>query len=280
MANAATCQRCSEREEDVMHCLRDCPDSRYVWANLQLLESPGFLSYQTPNTWLKHMATGPTSLKFTAAIWWIWRWRNNIVLGDKTWKASDRLRQINLMVKDMALLSTTDSCAVNNRIKIKWKAPPLGKFKLNVDGSCDQSGVIGSGGLIRDAAGNWVAGFSSNDGCGDALIAELFGIYNGLVLLINNSVLHVECETDSTEIINLLMDRQSHSFHAYASLLAKITNLLDHLPGLVFKHVLREGNVCADFLARLGRNSTLGVTTWVTPPDGLLSLLNFDVVDF
>ena len=125
-----------------------------------------------------------------------------------------------------------------------------------------------------------MAGFTSNDGCGDALVAELFGIYNSLILLINNSVLHVECETDSNEIINLLMDRQSHSFHAYASLLAKITSLLDHLLCLVFKHVLRKGNVCANFLARLGRNSTLGVTTWVTPPDGLLSLLNFDAFDF
>ena len=76
------------------------------------------------------------------------------------------------------------------------------------------------------------------------------------------------------------MDRQSHSFHAYASLLAKITSLLDHLLCLVFKHVLRKGNVCANFLARLGRNSTLGVTTQVTPPDGLLSLLNFDAFDF
>jgi len=94
------------------------------------------------------------------------------------------------------------------------ESSPSGKFKLNVEGSCDQSSVIGSGGLIRDVAGNWMVGFSSNDSCGDALIAELFGIYNGLVLLINNSVLHVECETDSTEIINLLMDKQSHPFHA------------------------------------------------------------------
>jgi len=122
MANAATCQLYSvnyiQKEEDVMHCLRDRPDSRYVWTNLQLLEYPGFLSYQTPNTWLKHMATGPVSLKFTAAIWWIWRWRN-IVLGDKTWKARDMIRQVNLMVEDMALLSTIDSCAANNRSKIK-----------------------------------------------------------------------------------------------------------------------------------------------------------------
>ena len=87
-----------------------------------------------------------------------------------------------------------------------------------------------------------MAGFSSNDGCGDALIAELFGIYNGLVLLINNSVLHVECETDSTEIINLLMDRQSHSFHAYAYLLAQVQ--LIYLTSLIFNssstHLVHE----------------------------------------
>ena len=65
-----------------------------------------------------------------------------------------------------------------------------------------------------------MVGFSFNDGCGDALIVKLFGIYNGLVFLINNSVLHVECETISTEIINLLMERQYHSFYAYVSVLA------------------------------------------------------------
>jgi len=105
------------------------------------------------------------------------------------------IQQINFMFEDMALLSATLLGAANNRSKIKWKAPPLGKFKLNVDKSCDQTGVIGSGGLIRDAAGNWVVGFSSYDGCGDVLIAELFRIYNNLVLLINNLVLYVKCET-------------------------------------------------------------------------------------
>ena len=31
-----------------MHYLRDCPDSRNVWANFQLFEAPGFLRYHTP----------------------------------------------------------------------------------------------------------------------------------------------------------------------------------------------------------------------------------------
>ncbi|AES64330.1 hypothetical protein MTR_2g021090 [Medicago truncatula] len=139
-----------------------------------------------------HRIAYESLVSFVAAIRWIWRWRNNIVLGDKIWK-----------------LSTTDSCAPNNRSKVKWKAHPSGKFKLNVDGSCDQSGVIGSGGLIPDALKSQVCWIIS-----------------------------------------------------------------------VFKHVLCEGNVCADFLARLERNSTLGVTTWVTHPEELLLLLNFDAFDF
>jgi hypothetical protein len=166
------------------------------------------------------------------------------------------------MFEDMALLSTTLLGAANNRSKVKRKAPPLGIFKLNVDGSCHQTGAISSGGLIRDVVGNWVVGLSSYDGCGDAFIVELFEIYNSLVLLKYNLVLHVKCEIDSTEIINLLMNMQYHFFHGYVSLLAKITSLLVHIPGLVFKHVLCNGSVCVDFLPRSGRNSTLGITTW------------------
>nr|ABD33243.1 hypothetical protein MtrDRAFT_AC158464g27v2 [Medicago truncatula] len=67
----------------------------------------------TTSVHIKFKFTGWGSLKFVAAIWWIWRWRNNIVLGDKTWKASDVIRQINLVVEDMVLLSTT-----NNRSKV------------------------------------------------------------------------------------------------------------------------------------------------------------------
>ncbi|KEH21518.1 hypothetical protein MTR_7g006920 [Medicago truncatula] len=49
-------------------------------------------------------------------------------------------------------------------------------------GSCGAFGDIGSGGLLRDNKGSWIAGISSNEGQGYALFAELFGVYHGLML--------------------------------------------------------------------------------------------------
>jgi len=39
-----------------------------------------------------------------------------------------------------------------------------GCVKLNINVSCGASGDIGSGGLLRDNKGNWIAEFSSNEG--------------------------------------------------------------------------------------------------------------------
>ncbi|KAL6569273.1 dolichyl-P-Man:Man(7)GlcNAc(2)-PP-dolichol alpha-1,6-mannosyltransferase [Orobanche minor] len=117
---------------------------------------------------------------------------------------------------------------------------------------------MGAGGIIRDSKGQWVAGFSSNDGKGDVLFAELFGVYHGLALIVNNSISNMVCETDAEEVVQLLRSRDQHHYHAYASLLVKITTLIDVIPQIVFQHVLREGNKAADALAKLGRRSSLG----------------------
>jgi hypothetical protein len=58
-----------------------------------------------------------------------------------------------------------------------------------------------------------MAGFSSNEGHEDALFAELFGVYHGLMLVIN---------TDSLEVLNLLQHPDHFHMHVYASLLLKI----------------------------------------------------------
>jgi len=58
-----------------------------------------------------------------------------------------------------------------NRHMVEWTPPLDGCVKLNIDGSCGASGDIGSRGLLRDNKGNWIVGFSSNEGQGDALFA-------------------------------------------------------------------------------------------------------------
>ncbi|AES76864.1 hypothetical protein MTR_6g088150 [Medicago truncatula] len=62
-----------------------------------------------------------------------------------------------------ALRATPAEHGINCHM-VNWTPPSDGCVKLNIDGSCGASGDIGYGGLIRDNKGNWIVGFSSNDG--------------------------------------------------------------------------------------------------------------------
>jgi hypothetical protein len=154
--------------------------------------------------------------------------------------------------------STTRSCVIECgwKLQLSWR--------------------IGVGGLIRDDKGDWLAGFSSNDGQGDVLFAELFAIYHGITLLLQHGHSRAIIESDSLEALQLLTRRNELGFHEYSSLLLRITSLIDHAPDLVLHHIFREANLSADWLAKYGNSSATGVTTWSSPPSGLLDQLSRD----
>lgn len=66
-----------------------------------------------------------------------------------------------------------DSCSrVPRSILVHWEKQGSDCFKLNVDGSWDQSWArAGSGGVIPDWYGNWVVGFSAF--CGNFVVLLL-----------------------------------------------------------------------------------------------------------
>ncbi|GFY81999.1 hypothetical protein Acr_02g0002390 [Actinidia rufa] len=62
----------------------------------------------------------------------------------------------------------------NSWIRVGWKPPSTGMFKLNIDGaSKGNPGKAGAGGLIRNHEGRWVAGFCHNIGTTNSLEAEV-----------------------------------------------------------------------------------------------------------
>jgi hypothetical protein len=125
------------------------------------------------------------------------------------------------MCTDLTYVNIYSSEHHINRHMVNWTSPQDGCVKLNIDGSCGASGDIGSGGLLCDNKVNWIAGFSSNEWQGDALFAELFGVYHGLMLVINNSIQRVICETNSLEVLCLVQDPDHSHMHVYPYLLVK-----------------------------------------------------------
>ena len=138
------------------------------------------------------------------ALWWVWRWKNHRFLGDNQWTKFDVLRYIHTLHEDINHYLLGKRTSAKIRKKVRWEPPQPGLVKFNVDGSCNSRGGIGDDGLIRDNKGDWLARFSSNDGQGDVLFAELFIIYHSITFLLQHGHSRAIIESDSQKVIQLL----------------------------------------------------------------------------
>jgi hypothetical protein len=65
------------------------------------------------------------------------------------------------------------------------------------------------------------------------------------------------------------------NYHVYAVLIQDIKKLFSQ-SNTTICHTLREGNNCADFLAKFGASSDSDLTIHASPPEGLSDILRSD----
>ncbi|KAF7822273.1 ribonuclease H [Senna tora] len=159
---------------------------------------------------------------------------------------------------------------------VGWQTPSLGTMKCNVDGSVQgNSSRAACGGVVRDGVGNAILSFSRNLGCCTITWAELHGIMDGLELLWSRGVRTVEIETDSATATTLIYDNSNGS-HPCTQLINRIKLLLSRPWNVSIKHVYRECNKVADFMAKFGQELSHGLHVFEHVPEGCLDLLEQD----
>lgn len=159
---------------------------------------------------------------------------------------------------------------------VSWRKPPLDWVKTNVDGASRKNpGEASAGGLIRTDQGCWVEGFSANIGKASNVAAELWAILLGIKASWNLGCKKVIVETDSQVALSLIKEAPRGS--QYWNLLAEIREMIDWDWECKLEHSWREGNMCADFLAKLGRRLAPGVAVFKNPPQPLQELLGQDL---
>ncbi|XP_039686921.1 uncharacterized protein [Medicago truncatula] len=161
---------------------------------------------------------------------------------------------------------------------VRWNENNFNSFVLNVDGSCLGTPIrAGFGGIIRNYASLFLKGFSGYiTASSDILFAELTAIHRGILLAIDLGIEEMVCYSDSMISIQLLT-MHAITYHAYAVLLQDIKDLLSSR-NFTVHHCLREGNQCADFLAKLGATSNEEFSTYDTSPSDLLPLIKNDAL--
>ncbi|XP_045797645.1 uncharacterized protein LOC123891799 [Trifolium pratense] len=159
---------------------------------------------------------------------------------------------------------------------VAWPCPPNGYVCLNVDGSLLGSPQsAGFGGLIRNSFGSFLGGFYGVAAQASILYAEIMAMLHGLELCWEKGFKHVICLSDSLQTVTLVKNGTS-PHHKFANEVFSIRQLLDRDWNVVINHTLREGNACADMLAKMGANTISPLVKLVEPPSELSPHLSAD----
>eukprot|EP00253_Pinus_taeda_P027174 PITA_27174 len=156
--------------------------------------------------------------------------------------------------------STQVQSAIHQVSPSSWAPPPPNTFLLNFDGaSKGNSGSIGFGGAIRNSQGIPLTIFYGSIGWNTNNAAELEGLWRGLKIAQGQRLTPLIVEGDSQIIINMVSKIQQgkdvqkvSSSWRLATRLEILQKWLRSNKAISFKHIRREGNKLADFLANLG----------------------------
>ena len=112
-----------------------------------------------------------------------------------------------------------------------------------------------------------------NIGICSVTIAELWGLYQGLILAWQMGIILLVVEIDSLCVTQLLNKK---SLNATLSLVNDILGLLSRDWQVSVHHVYREANFGADFMASHALSLPLGLHYFTTPPLGVKTWLRND----
>jgi ribonuclease HI len=170
----------------------------------------------------------------------------------------------------------TEPSRTANPRHVSWSRPVEGTVCLNVDGSLLNSiHTAGFGGLIRDHTGAFLGGFYGKADQPNILYAEIMAILHGLELCWNKGFRNVTCLSDSLQAVTLIKQGVL-PYHSFANELQIITHLRNRTWNVTIKHTLREGNRCADHLAKVGAGSNAPLEILTEPPSDLVNLIGAD----
>ena len=108
-----------------------------------------------------------------------------------------------LIYKSGSMARKFKACREENLVG--WSPPPPRWFKLNTNEALKaSSGMASAGGIIKDENGIWIVGFAFHIGPGSSLLAELWGVFQGLTLYWKKGLNRIFVEVASQCVVDII----------------------------------------------------------------------------
>ncbi|CAL5344898.1 unnamed protein product [Camellia sinensis] len=131
--------------------------------------------------------------------------------------------------------------------------------------------------LKLNTDGAWICGFCGKlDNC-TSLEAKLWAVYKGLTIILQKGFHKVIIEIDATEVVKLLEEGLGE--HHLLRGLVEDAQIIFNGCQCTIKHIYREGNLCADAMAKLGAEQPENILVVNDPPAKIRELLVSDMVE-
>ena len=107
--------------------------------------------------------------------------------------------------------------------------------------------------------------------------AEIMALFHGINICLELGVQKVVCYSDSLHVLGLIRDG-NQDFHMFGNEIAIIRGMIRRNWEFQLHHTLREGNQCADWLAKLGARGADSLAVLSSPPTELNNFLLVDAM--
>ena len=280
------CDRCGAPLEDIIHVLRDCYCIKRVWLRIVPARHHSSFFQSSLQDWIianlqnKWNIPSPLSWEciFGVAVWRLWYWRNHFIVEGKLADSSTVYVDIMAKANEIHRLNNSYISQQPRRkeIYIGWLPPPWPWCKLNTDGFCRKDKRAGASGIIRDSVGHWITGFCMNIGESSVLMAELWGLYQGLRLTWEAGIKRLLVEVDNL-CVTQLVSKQVVVPNEFYALVVAIRELISRNWQVSITHIYREANSAADFMANMAHSYPHGLHLFSSPPVGIYSIIVQDL---
>lgn len=279
-----TCVFCGNGEESTFHALTQCTFAVSFWDLLRSLTGIK-LPRLHPETWARDLLDDsycPEADRgvLLCGMWSLWCSRNDRRHGKAP--IDPRLAIKWALETCMHLSSAVETTEGRNSVlqPARWSPPVQGTLKINSDGAYLQDQGIGAtGAVVRDSNGALRAASARWLGpVGSALIAEAEAIRDGLRLIPEGTLDHIQAETDAQELVSLWKNRAKRKSEI-AAILNEIEELASGFTSFTVQHVRRDANFAAHSCARFACTS-LESHVWLSPASFLQRSLQSDRNEF